>query len=98
VGFLFRGGVERPQTPPQALPGTAPLGDDLDWEALARPFAIAGGSIRGAALHAAYQAAAANEPIGMAHLLLGVRRELDKLGRASSPTDYGRHWEVVAPR
>jgi winged helix domain-containing protein/ATPase family protein associated with various cellular activities (AAA) len=98
IDFPVPGIEERRRIWRSVLPPEAPLAGELDWETLARRFALAGGSIRGAAVHAAYQAAAANEPIGMAHLLLGVRRELDKLGRAPSPADFGAHWEAVAPR
>ncbi|MFD0346328.1 hypothetical protein ACFQ0M_10110 [Kitasatospora aburaviensis] len=77
------------------IPPGAPLEPVVDWELLAS-FPIAGGSIRGAVLHAAYRSAAASRPIGTVALLAGLRRELEKLGRTAGPGDFGPYWPEVA--
>ena len=93
VEFPFPGNAERELIWRSVLPPRAPLAADIRWERLAEPFPIAGGNIRSAALHASYQAAAAGRSIEMADLLRGVRRELDKLGKAPRPEDFGIYWE-----
>jgi len=63
------------------FPATAPVSDEIDYSFLAQQFTIAGGHIKNAVLHAAFFAAAEDQVIGMAHILRGVRREFEKMGR-----------------
>jgi len=95
VEFRFPDAPERKRIWRVTVPDAAPLTDDIDWDFLARAFSLAGGSIRGAVLHAAYQAAAEARPIGMTDLLIGVRRELEKLGRVPGAADFGAYWPIV---
>ena len=60
---------------------------ELDLALLARRFKIAGGNIRNIIVNAAFLAAADDEPITMAHLLHGTRRELQKMGRLVDEAD-----------
>ena len=53
----------------------------LDWEELAIP-ELSGGSIQGAALAAAYLAAAGERDVSAADVQHAMRREFEKLGRA----------------
>lgn len=53
----------------------------LDFAALAAGHELSGGEIKNAALAAAYAAAAAGTPIGMAHVARAIRREQIKAGR-----------------
>jgi SpoVK/Ycf46/Vps4 family AAA+-type ATPase len=53
-------------------------------EALAPPHELSPAQIKGAALSAAYLAAAEDAPIGLEHLVEGVRREFVKEGRLTS--------------
>ena len=69
------------------FPSEAPLADDLDLAALAERFDLSGGNIRNAALAAAFAAASEGVPIGMSHVLHGVGRELQKLGRPLPPRE-----------
>jgi SpoVK/Ycf46/Vps4 family AAA+-type ATPase len=92
VEFPFPGVEERARIWRSVMPPKAPLASDIKWVRLAETFPIAGGNIRSAAMHATYQAAASDRPIGMVDLLRGVRRELDKLGRAPRPEDFGAYW------
>jgi SpoVK/Ycf46/Vps4 family AAA+-type ATPase len=70
----------------------APVADDLDLKLLADHLPVAGGSIRNIVLVAAFLAAAADEPIGMAHLVGAARREFEKSGKlwVDLPVGAGR--------
>jgi hypothetical protein len=63
------------------LSDPVPVADDIDLDLIAGEFELAGGSIRAAAITAAYLAAAAGRPVGMGDVLAGARREYRKLGR-----------------
>ncbi len=58
-----------------------PCAEDIDVASLARDFELAGGSIRAAAVTAAYLASAAGRPVGAAEVREGARREYAKAGR-----------------
>jgi SpoVK/Ycf46/Vps4 family AAA+-type ATPase len=88
VEFKLPGTAERERIWRAVLPSALPLADDVDWDFLAGRFAVAGGAIKGAVLHAAYQAAAHARPVGMADLVQGMRRELNKTGKVSTPGDF----------
>jgi ATP-dependent 26S proteasome regulatory subunit len=63
------------------FPGAAPLSDEIDFEFLSRQFQIAGGSIKNIVLNAAFLAAENGGVIGMDHILHGVKREFEKIGK-----------------
>lgn len=63
------------------LADPVPVAGDIDLDRVADEFELAGGSIRSAAITAAYLAAAAGRPVEMADVLAGARREYRKLGR-----------------
>lgn len=63
------------------LSAPVPVAGDIDLDLVAGEFELAGGSIRAAAITAAYLAAAAGRPVGMGDVLAGARREYRKLGR-----------------
>jgi SpoVK/Ycf46/Vps4 family AAA+-type ATPase len=65
----------------RCLPPDAPLADDLDLDLLADRVEMAGGAIRNTVATAAFLAADEGQPIGQAHLITAVRREMQKLGR-----------------
>ncbi|WP_369215505.1 ATP-binding protein [Streptomyces flavofungini] len=60
---------------------SVPHTEDTGTDVLARDFELAGGSIRGAVVTAAYLAAGRGEPVGAGDLLEGARREYRKAGR-----------------
>ncbi|WP_155368513.1 ATP-binding protein [Catellatospora vulcania] len=62
--------------------------DGLDWRLLGR-LQLSGGNIRTIALGAAFLAAAADEPVGMAHVLAATRREYAKLDKTLTDTEIG---------
>ncbi|MFC6088375.1 ATP-binding protein, partial [Saccharothrix lopnurensis] len=79
----------------RCLGASAPRGDvDLDF--LAAAFELAGGHIRSAAVTAAYLAAAAGRPVGMAEVVGAVAREYRKLGRLVGEREFGRYLGLAA--
>jgi hypothetical protein len=77
-----------------AIPKTAPT-SDIDYDFLARQFDLAGGSIKGAALHAAFLAAEDDVPITMEHLMMALKREFQKLGRLRTQTEFAQYTKLV---
>jgi hypothetical protein len=63
------------------FPPGLPREDNLDFGLLANRFKLAGGNIRNIIVNAAYLAAADGKRVSMEHMLHGVRRELQKMGR-----------------
>ncbi|RLC80350.1 MAG: ATP-binding protein, partial [Chloroflexi bacterium] len=63
------------------FPTGVPRAPDLNFEAMAQRFKLAGGNIRNIIVSAAYLAAADGGEVTMKHLLHGTRRELQKMGR-----------------
>ncbi len=68
---------------------------DVDLPFLADSFELAGGSIRSAAVTAAYLAAADAGVIGMRHLVTAVQREYRKLGRLCLEAEFGAYWKLL---
>ncbi len=79
----------------RCLGTVVPRADDLDLDFCAKAFELAGGSIRSAAVTAAYLAAAADGVVEMRHLVTAVHREHRKLGRLTQPSEFGPYWELV---
>jgi hypothetical protein len=77
-----------------ALPKTAPT-KDIDLDFLAKQFDLAGGSIKGAALHAAFLAAEEGTPITMELLMMALKREFQKLGRLRTQTEFAQYTKLV---
>ena len=90
VHFPFPDEVSRRQIWAGIWPPETPL-EELDLDYLAEQFKLSGGNIKNIALAAAFRAAAASEAIGMQHVLHGIRREYQKLGKPLSPADLGRY-------
>lgn len=72
-----------------------PRTDDVDLDFLSRSFKLAGGEIRNVAVTAAYLAAAEGRPVGMADLVRAVDREYRKLGRLTTPSEFGVWFDHV---
>jgi AAA+ superfamily predicted ATPase len=77
------------------IPSTAQLRDDVDLVFLARQFELAGGHIRNVVLAAAFLAADEAAPIGMAHLIIATARELQKIGKIPSKSEFREHYEMI---
>ena len=71
------------------LPPQAPLDKSLDFAELGKAANLSGGSIRNAALHAAYLAAARDKAIGRREAALAVWRELNKENRQVARSELG---------
>ncbi len=74
-----------------AVPAEAPLATDIDWDFLARQFKVSGGNIKNAVVAGAFLAAGEGGPIAMSHLIRGMRREYQKLGRMVTEAEFGKY-------
>jgi hypothetical protein len=70
------------------MPPDMPRADDLDLHLMANRFKLAGGSIRNILVSAAFLAASNGGKVEMPHLLHGARRELQKMGKLLSESDF----------
>jgi Winged helix domain, variant/ATPase family associated with various cellular activities (AAA) len=71
------------------FPREAPLGEDVDFGALAREVKLAGGNIKNIGLASAFYAASDGRVIRMSHLIRAARREFQKLGRTWDEAQWG---------
>ncbi len=81
VEFPFPDEVHRRRIWEALFPREAPLGEDVDFDLLAREIKLAGGNIKNIGLTAAFYAASDGGAIRMPHLMRAARREHQKLGR-----------------
>jgi ATP-dependent 26S proteasome regulatory subunit len=88
VDFPMPDEAERRRIWASCFPPEAPLGD-VDVDDLAARFRVAGGSIRSAVQTAAFAAAEEDSPIAMRHVVHGLRREFQKMGRLITDEDFG---------
>ena len=79
----------------QVFPTEAPIGEDVDFEFLARRLKIAGANIRNIAVGAAFLARVEGAPIGMRQVILAAKREFQKMGRICAKADFGEYYELV---
>lgn len=70
------------------MPPDMPRADDLDLHLMANRFKLAGGSIRNILVSAAFLAASNGGKVEMPHLLHGARRELQKMGKLLTESDF----------
>ena len=96
VDFPMPGEGERAELWRLCLGTRAPTTDDVDLPWLVEQFDLSGAAIRNAVVTAAFLAATAGEPIGMAHLVQGVARELQKVGRMVTRDRFGAWYDVAA--
>jgi hypothetical protein len=89
VTFPFPDAALRAEIWRRAFPAATPLGP-LDVDALAR-LNVTGGNIRNISVNAAFLAAAAGEPVGMAHLARAARTEYAKLDKPLTAVEM-RGW------
>ena len=80
------------------FPSTAPCAGDIDFAFLAAQFELSGGNIKNCVLAAAFLAAETDEPIGMSHLIQGVVREMDKLGRPLTRAAFADYYTQARRR
>ncbi len=89
VNFPFPDAVLRAQIWRRVFPSQTPV-DGIDLGRLTQ-LSVAGGNIRNIAMNAAFLAADAGEPVGMAHLLHATRGEYAKLEQPMSDAEF-RNW------
>jgi SpoVK/Ycf46/Vps4 family AAA+-type ATPase len=94
VNFPYPEEAERRAIWQRCWPVATPLSSDLDVAYLAQ-FKLTGGDIRNAALSAAFAAAADGGRVTMPHIVRGIRREYQKLGRACADSDFGTYVAAV---
>jgi ATPase family associated with various cellular activities (AAA) len=71
------------------FPASAPMGPDVDLEALADRFKLAGGNIHSVCLTAAFLAAEGEGVITIVEVVEGLKREYAKLGRLRTAEEFG---------
>jgi SpoVK/Ycf46/Vps4 family AAA+-type ATPase len=96
IDFPIPTEVERRALWEQHLRSEAPIDSDVDLAWLAKQFELSGGAIRNAVIDAAFLAAADDTSIGMPHLVRGVARELQKLGRLVTSNSFGPWFDALA--
>ena len=87
VDFPFPEAPDRLRIWHTLFPPDVPHEPRLDFDLLAHRFQLAGGNIRNVLVSAAYLAASDGQIVTMEHLLHGIRRELQKMGRLINAED-----------
>jgi len=95
VEFPLPDETQREQLWRGMFPPQTPLGDDVDFQFLARQFPITGGDIRNVALDAAFLAAQDGRMITMKQLVKAMARQMMKLGRIPSATDFKQYHALI---
>ena len=96
LSFPFPEKGERLLVWQRVFPPEAPMGNDIDFEFLARRLKIAGGNVKNIAVGAAFLARSDNSPIAMRHIMLAARREFQKIGKLYAKADFGEYYELIA--
>lgn len=95
IEFPFPDAPSRERIWSGMFPDIAPLSDDVDFGFLARQFELAGGNIRNIALAGALMAAEGGDAITMEHLIVATARELQKMGKMPSQTNFRDYYELI---
>jgi len=82
----------------ELVPAAAPLANDVDFSFLSRQFELAGGNIRNVVLVAAFLAAEEGATIRMEHFVLATARELQKMGKLPSRSDFRDYYDLTRER
>ena len=86
VNFPFPDAASRRRIWERIWPADTPLAEDVDAQRLASEHRLPGGSIRNAALAAAFLAAEQGGPVTMRHIGDAIRREYQKMGKVQTLT------------
>ena len=73
----------------------APLGEDVNFQFLAKQFSITGGDIRNVALDAAFLAAQDGKIVTMKQLAKALARQMMKQGKVPSTTDFKQYHALI---
>jgi SpoVK/Ycf46/Vps4 family AAA+-type ATPase len=77
------------------FPQDTPLGDDIDFEFLAKKFKMSGGNIKNIAMGAAFLAAEDSGIVSMEPVIRATKREFQKMGRLCVKADFEHYFELV---
>ncbi len=77
------------------FPPEVPLGEDVDFQFLAKQFPIPGGDIRNVALDAAFLAAQNGKVVTMKQLVEALARQMMKQGKIPSATDFKQYHSLI---
>ncbi len=72
------------------------MSEDIDFEFLSRRLKITGGNIKNIVLNAAFLAAANPGKVSMKHVIIAAKRELDKIGRLTTESDFEEYWQYIS--
>lgn len=95
VDFPFPDEIYRLEIWKKIFPLETPRSSDVDFEFLAKKFKLSGGNIKNIALNAAFLAAENSPRVEMAHAVLATRRELQKMGKHCSQSDFGKYYDLI---
>lgn len=76
------------------FPKDAPRGE-IDYEYLAGNFELSGSYIKNIVTNAAFMAAAAGEDIQMKHIMVSLKREMEKYGKVLSSAELGEYYYLL---
>lgn len=88
---------QRQQLWKRALPKGAPKAENLDLDAIAKQFVLAGGSIVNSAINACIHASTERESVGMKHIVTAVAQEYIKMGKQVTAVHFGK-WHEMVPK
>jgi AAA+ superfamily predicted ATPase len=77
------------------FPAEVPLGEDVDFQFLARQFPIPGGDIRNVALESAFLAAQDGKIVTMKQLATGLARQMIKQGKIPTAIDFKQYHSLI---
>jgi SpoVK/Ycf46/Vps4 family AAA+-type ATPase len=77
------------------FPAETPRNTDIDYEFLAKRFAISGGSIKNIAVNSAFLAADNSKSIHMEHIIHAAKREYQKLGKICTQSEFGKYYNLI---
>ena len=77
----------------QTFPSADLRENDIDFDFLANNFKLSGSNIKNVIVSAAFLAAEDSKKINMNHIIHGIKREYQKLGKAYSQSDFGEYFE-----
>ena len=95
VDFPFPDAAMRKEIYLRTLPEEAPKDPDVDWDFIARKFALSGGYIKNIVLSAAFMAAAADVSIGMRQILNAAVNEMHKNGIVVVREELGEYADLI---
>ncbi len=94
VEFPFPNEQNRELIWKKMYPVDTPLGEEIDYRFLSKKLNISGGNIKNIALASAFLAAEESSIVDMRHILLAVKREYQKLGKAFVKSDFTKFENV----